>query len=223
MEDGKQPLVLTPARPNLLRDQVVAAIRAAILEGRVKAGEWLNEEEFCRQLGVSRSPFREALRQLEQEGLVVAVPHRGAMVARLTRRDAQELYGLRAALESYAAEQLAARGGSLAELQALVDAMAAARAAGEARDLVELDLQFHARLCELSGNSLLARTHRGLIDRIRLLYHVAGLPITQHRDYPERHQHIVDAIASADPHRIAQVVRAHLDDAAQDVARRLES
>jgi DNA-binding GntR family transcriptional regulator len=223
--DNGNPGAVARTHRYLLRDQVLDAVRAAILEGRVSAGEWLNEEVFCRQLGVSRSPLREALRQLEREGLVRAVPHRGSMVTRLTARDAAELYGVRAALESYAAELLAASAdqATLVGLQAVVRGMREAIAREDTQAAVECDLQFHSRLCEASGNELLIRIHHDLIDRIRMLYHLAGLPVVEEDDFLHSHLKIVNAIASGHPEEAVRVVRDHTEHAARRLATRLDA
>ncbi len=216
---------VTRTRRYLLRDQVLDAVRSAILEGRVSAGEWLNEEVFCRQLGVSRSPLREALRQLEREGLVRSVPHRGSMVTRLTARDAAELYGVRAALEGYAAELLTASADQAAVvgLQAVVREMREAIAREDIQAAVECDLQFHSRLCEASGNELLIRIHHDMIDRIRMLYHLAGLPVVEDDDYLHSHLKIVNAIAAGHPEEAVRVVRDHTEHAARRLASRLDT
>jgi DNA-binding GntR family transcriptional regulator len=216
---------VTRTRRYLLRDQVLDAVRSAILEGRVSAGEWLNEEVFCRQLGVSRSPLREALRLLEREGLVRSVPHRGSMVTRLTARDAAELYGVRAALEGYAAELLTASADQAAVvgLQAVVREMREAIAREDIQAAVECDLQFHSRLCEASGNELLIRIHHDMIDRIRMLYHLAGLPVVEDDDYLHSHLKIVNAIAAGHPEEAVRVVRDHTEHAARRLASRLDT
>src|SRR6188768_4396301 len=83
-----------------LREQVIGALRAAILDFRLAPGQRLVERELIEQLGVSRTTVREALRELTSEGLVTVVPQKGAVVATPTLEDAIDLYDVRAALES---------------------------------------------------------------------------------------------------------------------------
>src|SRR5262245_56805154 len=92
-------LPLTPAVKRSLADDVVDRLRDAIFRGRFKPGEPLREEQLAAMLDVSRGPVREALVQLEREGLVLVRRHRGATVARLSRGDLEDVYSLRLALE----------------------------------------------------------------------------------------------------------------------------
>src|SRR5215213_7336757 len=96
------PMTYTP-----LRDEVLNTLRQALITGGFAAGERIREVELAARLGVSRGTLREALRHLEQEGLVVTSPHRGTFVVNPTTDEIKDLYGLRIALEGYAAEQAA--------------------------------------------------------------------------------------------------------------------
>ena len=87
-----------------LREQVKERLRDAIAEGELQPGERLRERELCESLGVSRTSLREALRQLESEGLVETIPNKGVIVAVVTPEEASEIYAVRAALEALAAE-----------------------------------------------------------------------------------------------------------------------
>ncbi|HVT75396.1 MAG TPA: GntR family transcriptional regulator [Acidimicrobiales bacterium] len=111
------------------------AVRAAIVENRYPPGQRLVEQRIAEELGLSRTPVREALRLLEAEGLVVSERNRGAMVRRLSATEVADLYGLRIKLESYAVEVATARA-TEEELGALV---AAADAFGEVRRTVDVD------------------------------------------------------------------------------------
>src|SRR5689334_9971359 len=99
------PPPLTPAVKRSLADDVVDRLRDAILHGSFKPGEPLREEQLAAMLDVSRGPVREALVQLEREGLVLMRRHRGATVARLSRGDLEEVYSLRLALERLATQR----------------------------------------------------------------------------------------------------------------------
>ena len=94
-------------KPATLRSRVEEYLRSSIMEGRMKGGERLREQELCEQLGISRSTLREALRTLEAERLISIEPHRGPTVIRITEKAAQDLYALRALLEGFAAHEFA--------------------------------------------------------------------------------------------------------------------
>src|SRR5579864_9777932 len=99
-------------RAPLVRNASAAAtelIREAIIDGRLPPGQRLKEEELAQELGISRTPVREALLILQAEGLVTAVPNRGAVVRTYTESDLVDMYELRALLESFAAHQAAKR------------------------------------------------------------------------------------------------------------------
>src|SRR5215212_5618908 len=101
------PLPLSPAVKRSLADDVVDRLRDAIFHGSYKPGEPLREEQLAAMLDVSRGPVREALVQLEREGLVIVRRHRGATVARLSRADLEEVYSLRLAIERLAMQRAA--------------------------------------------------------------------------------------------------------------------
>src|ERR1700710_2092979 len=111
-----------------LRRQVEDKLRGAIASGRFQPGQRLVERELCEQIGVGRTSVREALRQLEAEGLVTVYPHRGPVVSTLTPEEAQPLYSLRGLLEGYAGRMFAQRrtAADIDRLEAALDAFEAA-------------------------------------------------------------------------------------------------
>src|SRR6188768_653952 len=152
-----------PADP--LRDQAYRHIHGKLLSGELPAGHVLSEHSLAREIGISRTPVREAIRRLEQEGILEQVPRYGTIVRRPERRDLEELYQLREALEPYAVAQVAGRlnGEDLAMLARLCDEIrviaAAVKKAGRdvvdaalMRRLLSADLAFHMVLLRASGN-----------------------------------------------------------------------
>ena len=131
MSDGEMAMAaadLGLVRPETLRHQVENVLRQAIVSGRYAPGARLVERELCETLGVSRTSVREALRRLEAEKLVRNVPHKGPVVAVMSRHDAHELYALRGLLEGFAAHEFARLGSD----DSLVRFAAAARELREA-------------------------------------------------------------------------------------------
>jgi DNA-binding GntR family transcriptional regulator len=150
------------ALPNktALGDDVADWLRRAIVEGHIEPGVRLREEQLAELLKVSRGPVREALLQLEREGLVLRRRNRGAVVARLSRRDVEEVYSLRFALERLAL-RWAARQASAAELSAMEEEIGKQRVA-LTRDVsrqraAELDLEFHDLVYQAARNERLWR------------------------------------------------------------------
>src|SRR5215217_3401375 len=135
---------LTPTVKRSLADDVVDRLRNASFHGSFKPGEALREEQLAAMLDVSRGPVREALVQLEREGLVIVRRHRGATVARLSRSDLEEVYGLRLALERLAMQRAArlATEADFAAWEAVLVSFDTALARGPSeKEIAELDIR----------------------------------------------------------------------------------
>ncbi|MCL4545342.1 MAG: GntR family transcriptional regulator, partial [Chloroflexi bacterium] len=142
-----------------LRRDAYDALREAILLGRLQPGQRVVEAEIARHMGISRGPIREAIRQLEQDGLLEYHPRRGAVVSTLSRERIVDAYTVRAALEGLAAklasQSLTAAG--VARLAQLLDTMRVCAQQEDSDRLLQADVQFHESICELSGNRVLLR------------------------------------------------------------------
>ncbi len=197
-----------------LREQALAALRNAITSGEIAPGTHLVETELSAALGISRGTLREAMRQLQQEGLVEA-GERGRLRARtLSVAEIDEMFVVRAALEGLAAALLAAspdRDDLLPELQKALDDLAAA--SGSVNEMVEIDLDFHRIMCALTGNSTLVHAWESLAGSIRMSIMFAGADSAITNMSVRRHQNIVDAIAGGDPGLARQVVERHMQEA----------
>jgi DNA-binding GntR family transcriptional regulator len=137
---------LTPTVKRSLADDVVDRLRDAIFHGSFKPGEALREEQLAAMLDVSRGPVREALVQLEREGLVLVRRHRGATVARLSRSDLEDVYSLRLALERLAIQRATryATDQDFAAMEAVLSAFDVALSRGPSeKEVAELDVRFH--------------------------------------------------------------------------------
>jgi DNA-binding GntR family transcriptional regulator len=158
-----------------LREQALEALRAAITSGQYRPGDHLGEVELAKQLGVSRGTVRQALRHLQQEGLVIAGNRSMLRVNNLSALEVGELFRVRAALEGLAVRQLMASQDAATSARELRDALSRlADADGDFAGRVEADLSFHLRLCQLSGNSMLVEAWRYLEGRIRIVILSAG-------------------------------------------------
>lgn len=153
------------------RERLTDDVRAAITGGQLSPGTRLNERELCERHSVSRTALREALRQLEAEGLVTVEPNRGASVARITYQDAEALFELRGALEALACSLFAQRGTpdqKRALIESLRDTTATMRAGAIDETLAAKD-RFYDALLDGAGNPELTLSLRRLHARIRLL------------------------------------------------------
>jgi DNA-binding GntR family transcriptional regulator len=146
-------------------------IREAIIDGRLAPGERLKEEELARELGMSRTPVREALLMLESEGLVESIPRRGATVRTYAVGDLDDVYQLRALLEGYAARRAATRISpeDVSRLEESCDRFDRLRAEDDLLDLVKENLRFHSVIHEAAASDRLAALIRKVIE-IPLVY-----------------------------------------------------
>ena len=151
-----------------LRQQVVEALRLAIIDGRLAPGARLIERELTEMLRVSRTVIREALRQLESEGLIAIVPNKGPVVRALTLAEAKDLYQIRAVLEGLAARLFTenADEGQLKRLAAALEVVVQAYADGDAQQVLETKNRFYDVLFEGAGSETLSSMLTALHARI---------------------------------------------------------
>ncbi len=206
----------TGARPataiNLpLRQRLKEELLRRILGGHYDPGERLVELRIAEEFGTSQGPVREALRDLEATGLVTAIPRRGTYVSDAMGEGLREIYTVRGALEEQAT-RIATRLGScdVAGLQREADLMTAAAEAGDTHGVVEHSVKFHRAIMEAAGNRLLVNLWQSLQieTRTTITMLAEGLDLGE---IARSHQPIVDAIASGDAERAAQVAREHQD------------
>lgn len=203
-----------------VRQKVVEVLRAAITGGRFAPGERLTERSLCELTGVSRVSVREALRQLESEGLIEIQPNRGPLVSRLTRRDAQSLYQMRGALEALAARLFAdqASDAQTAELEAAVRVLQAAYKSRDLEQVVAAKRRFYEVLIAGSGNNMIGPALNTMYARINQLRRIS---LSSPRRAPQSMREIraiVAAIKRRDPaaayaaslHHVEQATKAAL-------------
>ena len=209
--------------PNLdratLRERALQALRSAITGGQYEPGDHLGEVDLAARLGISRGTVREALRHLEQEGLVTAGQRGMLRVNKLSPEEIKGLYQVRAALEGLAVSTLIndpRRDEAVATLRSALRPLADTSADHASR--VEADLGFHLLLCQLTGNPMLVESWKHLEGRIRVTimsHDAAQLPEIMASD---RHAAIVDAIEAADVSAAREVVDQHMAQAARTYA-----
>jgi DNA-binding GntR family transcriptional regulator len=177
---------------------VAAEIRSRITTGRMALGARISDKKLAAELDVSRTPVREALVQLQSEGLVVMRPQSGTFVFDLTIEAVRDICATRAILEA-GAIRLAAESGSsdsIARLGLLVGRAAIALDDGDLAQCDELDCQFHEGIVAASANAYLIRAYSGIADRLRALRH--RLPRERERMARAiaQHRHIMDLWAA---------------------------
>lgn len=212
---------LEPLVHESLKSKVARSLRTAIQSGQLKPGQHLVEEELAHQLGVSRVPVREAIRILEADGLLVTEHGRGASVANPSETDIEEIYGLRTALESYCLSQIIERApeGEIDHLQSLVDQMFEWDPEGDRVELLEMDLDFHERLCEMADNEKLLQTWRSQMAQLRMLLVLSDAYLEDPGGIAKGHQRIVDAIHEGNIPKAHKVLQRHFDKSKERILR----
>ena len=199
-----------------LRERALGALRAAITSGQYRPGDHLGEVDLASGLGISRGTVREALRHLEQEGLVEAGPRGRLRVNSLTADEIRGLYQVRAALEGLAATTIIRSQRRGEAVAALRDALTAfSREGSSFNERVEADLGFHLLLCQLAQNPMLVESWRHLEGRIRVAimsHDATQLPGIMSDD---RHATIIDAIEEGDVPTALRTVEEHMAAAAE--------
>jgi DNA-binding GntR family transcriptional regulator len=210
-----QPAPLAPITKRLVTEEVLATLRKAILAGAFAGGDHLVESRLALQLGVSRAPVREAMFQLEREGLLQFDEGGAALVRKLTRSDMEEIFSLRSALEVMAA-RLACKRLSEKTVAALKENIRRTDADQPLLDLTLLDVEFHDLIIDAAGNSRLQAAWRNLRPQLQLwlarLHGRHEAATRQTRTITARaHRDLLKDLLSGDPDRAEALIKTHLD------------
>ena len=191
---------------------VAREVERMILAGELSVGERVNESALAARFRVSRGPVREALRGLEESGLLRLEKNRGVFVREISLAEADEIYDLREALDELVGRRLAKRFEEPARsaVRALLAQMDRAAAQGDAASYHMVNLRFHDTLVEATGNAKLIATYRRLIKELHLfrlkgLTAGGGLPVSN-----DEHRAIVEAIEAGDPDGAGRRMRDHV-------------
>lgn len=183
-----------------LRELVYDSLKKDIMTCKVKPGTRMMEVELANDMGVSRTPIREAIRKLEKDGLVVIEPRRGAYVSNISVKDMLDTMEVREELEGLAAYLTAARitDEEIDELLAIKDKYKSAVAKENTEDMIKYDEEFHGKIVEFSSNNTLIRlyeTVQELTLRFRYLYYD---DFSRYEKMPQEHMEIIDALRTGD-------------------------
>lgn len=189
-------------------------LETRIMSGGLAPGAKLNEIEVAGQFNVSRGPVREAFRALEQAGLLRMEKNRGVFVRAISLQEADEIYELRAVLDEHVGRTLAVRitPEGVRELRVFVEGLTQASAVRDVDAYTRLNLTFHDRMVELTGNGKLVDTYRRLVKELTLFRrealsgNSAAMP-----DSTREHRDIVSAIAARDADLAGRLMREHVE------------
>lgn len=187
-------------------------LKTSIITGKIPPEKQLIERDICEKLGVSRTPVREALRQLSSEGLVDFTPGKGVVVIGMTKERAEQMYELKEALETMAA-RLCAERASETDLERMRQCIQHHREAFENRQYAlaaDVDTRFHILLLEGCKNPLIERHGKSLLGQSRRLAQLSVYDSDRTDAFIKQHQNIYDAIEAKKPDAAAKAVSVHI-------------
>lgn len=213
MSSPLSPIKLDNYKP--LRELVFEALREAIINARLKPGERLMEIQLADELGVSRTPVREAIRKLELEGFVVMIPRKGAYVADISLKEIADVFEIRSALEGLAAELAAERAteDEIEQMERFLVELADMIERKALDGIVETDTRFHEALYASSRNERLSQILNLLREQIqrfrtRTMTHPARMRVAL-----EEHRGMVEALAARDGELARRLAQEHIQSA----------
>ncbi|OYX71444.1 MAG: GntR family transcriptional regulator [Rhizobiales bacterium 32-66-11] len=204
-----------------LHETLVAPLRDMILQGELRPGEKVPEEQLCAHFGVSRTPIREALKVLAAEGVLQILPHRGAIVARITEAQVEELFPIMASLEALAGT-LACRNATdaqIAQVRALHDQMMVDFRAGDEPAYLKLNRRIHDATFEMAGNATLASFYHQVLTRIHACRFVMRKSPEHWRQAVTEHEQMIAALEARDGPALSKLLEEHVTGTTAGIAR----
>jgi len=216
---------VSPISRRPLHEETVDRLRDLIVQGRLRSGERLNERVLCEQLGISRTPLREAIKLLATEGLVDLLPNRGAIVSHIDPARLAETLHVMGALEGLAGE-LACRHASaerIARIRALHQKMLIRYERGDLEGYFQYNQAIHLEIVEASGNAILASAYRQLNANVRRARYMANLSSERWSEAVREHEAILAALEARDVHQLKRLLQDHLANKLASVLKAVEN
>lgn len=194
-----------------LHDELAGLIRVMILDGELTPGQRIPEQALCVRFGVSRTPLREALKVLSVEKLVRLLPNRGAMVVRITPREAEDLILVLGVLEAFAGELACARidDRQLGKIRDMHNRMVEHFHRDERRPYIELNRSVHEAIIVAAGNEVLTEIYHMLKTRLSSVLSIARNPPPRWSEAVEDHRRMLEALENRDGPAMELIARRH--------------
>lgn len=204
--------------------KVAEYLRKRIATGRLQPGDRIPELGVCAALSVSRSPVREALMQLAQEGLITIVPYKGALVSPLERKRFEDLLHFRVALEEFAVSQAIdlAQDAEIERLTAHIRKIRACAASNDLPGAIEADLASHEFLVSLARNELLTRAYGEMLNQLRLYLRLTIAHYERMEELADEHTELLAALRKRRKAQARKLIRAHIEHGFDAVVRELD-
>jgi DNA-binding GntR family transcriptional regulator len=195
-----------------LHYHVLERLRQMIFDGELPAGSKVRENDLCERFGVSRTPMREALKVLANEGLVLLTPNRGAVISELTLQDLEDAFPVMGALEALAGELacLHITDQEIAEIRELQDRMVVHYEKRELAPYFEINQEIHLRIFQAARNKSLSAMAKSLGDRLRRARYMANMSTTRWAQALSEHADILEALEKRDGKRLGELMKHHL-------------
>lgn len=208
-----------------LRDMVFDVLMNAIMQGQLSPGERLLEVQLADEMGVSRTPVREAIRRLELEGFVVMVPRKGAYVAGLSIDDVESVYEIRTALETLAVRLAAQRmeAADYEQLDELAGKMQQTWQEGDVDNWVNLDARFHELLYTFSRNERLISMMSNIMEQLSRYRIISLANVEVRQNSLNEHQTLIEALKRRDSDSAADAAAHHIENTKQSLVNMLKA
>ncbi|RTL96920.1 GntR family transcriptional regulator [Ancylobacter aquaticus] len=204
-----------------LHESLVAPLREMILQGELQPGDKVPEEQLCERFGVSRTPIREALKVLAAEGVLQILPHRGAIVARITEEQIEELFPVMASLERLAGMLACARASDadIARVRTLHDAMMGHFEKDEEAEYLRHNRLIHEAFFAIAGNATLSAYYQQILTRIHACRFVVRKSRYHWAAAVEEHKAMIEALEARDAPRLGALMERHVTGTTAGIAR----
>jgi DNA-binding GntR family transcriptional regulator len=195
-----------------LHHDVLERLRQMIFDGELPAGSKVRENDLCERFGVSRTPMREALKVLANEGLVRLTPNRGAVISDITLQDLEDAFPVMGALEALAGELacVSITDREIAEIRELQDRMVECYENRDLASYFELNQEIHLRILQAARNKTLSAMTKSLGDRLRRARYMANISTTRWAQALSEHTAILEALEKRDGKLLGELMKHHL-------------
>lgn len=205
-------MIFLKKEPRIMAQEITTDIRRAIVNGMIKPGERINETQIARDMGISRSPVREALQMLKKEGVVVSIPYKGTFVNLLGKKDIEDMYIIRGLLEAYAIEKVIENKNEkiLRCLRKNVEDIEKDVEKKQLKELVIKDIEFHRNICIFSGNKKLIDIWEGFQTQIEVLIDLESSFYERFQLLAVEHRELLSLIIEGKVKQAQEKIKAHI-------------
>jgi len=205
-------MIFLKKEPKVIAQEVAADIKRAIVNDMIKLGERINETQIARDMGISRSPVREALHMLKKEGVVVSIPYKGTFVNLLGKKDIEDMYVIRGLLEAYAIEKVIENKNEkiLRCLRKNVEDIEKSVEKKRNKEIVTKDLEFHRNICIFSGNKKLIDIWESFQTQIEVLINLESGFYERFQLLAVEHRELLSLIIEGKVKQAQEKIKAHI-------------